>query len=158
MLNWCRCNIYVNDWTTRIVTNLTNVFFSRFDPCDRSLFEWTKVIQNEELKVAVDFSLCSICRRNPAIYTSLLELFAIRGPASACPAISFHSNKLNMETLARAAQSNSSLQQLIQSGILNQFSQAVEGIWIDCSFNYLFYFILFYCYFFFSFPWNCVHI
>ena len=33
-----------------------------------------------------------------------------------------------METLARAAQSNSSLQQLIQSGILKQFSQAIEGI------------------------------
>ena len=77
--------------------------------------------------MAVDFSLCSICRRNPSIYTSLLELFAIGGSGSESPVISFHSNKLNMETLARAAQSNSSLQQLIQSGILKQFAQAIEG-------------------------------
>ena len=45
-----------------------NVFFH----ASRSLFEWTKVIQNGELKVAVDYVLCSICQQRPEIFDALM--------------------------------------------------------------------------------------
>ena len=45
-----------------------NFISSRF----RTLFEWAKMIHNPELKVAVDFAICSVCRHHPDIFTSLL--------------------------------------------------------------------------------------
>ena len=43
----------------------------------RALFDWTEVIRNPELKVAVDFVLFSECRHYPDILTSLLSFVVL---------------------------------------------------------------------------------
>lgn len=120
----------------------------------RALFDWTKVIQNPELKVAVDFALCSVCRHYPDILTSLLATFVdllenstrasstSTGTVLECQSV--------METLARAAQSEPALEKLVHSGLLDLVSEAITGNNpFDSVFRYCFHLIicgfLFFC-------------
>ena len=84
----------------------------------RSLFEWTKSIGHlADLKAAVDYALCSLCRHVPSAYGSLLQIA--------------DSNLLDrplvLQTLARAAQSLPALDQLVlhPTGLLNLVSRTI---------------------------------
>jgi anti-sigma factor ChrR (cupin superfamily) len=82
-----------------------------------------------ELKIAVDFALCSVCRHYPNIFTSLLSSVATAEPSSSTSSTlnSILLSKSLMETLGRAAQSESALDKLVQSGLLDLVSQTISG-------------------------------
>ena len=81
--------------------------------------------------MAVDYVLCSVCRLNPSIFKFLVaSLKHSDSPPAPVPIIS---DKLTMETLARAAQSQQSLHQLVQSGMFVTISQTIIGI-VYCRF------------------------
>ena len=67
--------------------------------------------------MAIDYALCSVCQQNPSIFNALLSL--------TCLSWNVARDKQTMETLARAAQSTPSLQQLIQSGLLTTLTQTI---------------------------------
>ena len=97
-----------------------NFISSRF----RTLFEWAKMIHNPELKVAVDFAICSVCRHHPDIFTSLLSSVTATESSSLN---SILQSKPLMETLGRAAQSEPALEKLVQCGLLDLVSQTITG-------------------------------
>lgn len=105
----------------------------------RALFDWTKVIQNPELKVAVDFALCSVCRHYPDILTSLLATFVDLLENSTRASSTSIGTVLEcqsvMETLARAAQSEPALEKLVHSGLLDLVSEAITGNLFDSVFR-----------------------
>jgi hypothetical protein len=84
-----------------------------------------------ELKIAVDFALCSVCRHYPNIFTSLLSSITAAEPSSSSATSttlnSILQSKSLMETLGRAAQSESALDKLVQSGLLDLVSQTITG-------------------------------
>ncbi|KAI9556663.1 hypothetical protein GHT06_016453 [Daphnia sinensis] len=91
----------------------------------KSLFDWTRTIHSSELKIAVDFALCSVCRHYPDIFTSLLSSVTSAGSSSSTSLNSVLQSKSLMETLGRAAQSESALNKLVQSGLLNYVSMTI---------------------------------
>lgn len=84
------------------------------------------MIHNPELKIAVDFALCSVCRHYPNIFTSLLS--SVTAPESSPTLGSILESKSLMETLGRAAQSEPALEKLVHSGLLDLVSQTVSGM------------------------------
>lgn len=88
------------------------------------------MIHNAELKIAVDFALCSVCRHFPDIFTSLLSSATESQPSG----FSVLDSKSLMETLGRAAQSEPALEKLVHSGLLDLVSQTMSGkmTFLDC--------------------------
>jgi baculoviral IAP repeat-containing protein 6 len=85
-----------------------------------SLFDWTKsILHLTQLKAAVDYTLCSLCRHSPAGYGHLLQL--------ASDSSSLLDRPLVLQTLARAAQSLIALDQLVlhPAGILSMVSRTI---------------------------------
>lgn len=120
------------------------LFFSR------SLFDWTRTIHSSELKIAVDFAICSVCRHYPDIFTSLLSSVTSASSSSPSSLNSVLQSKSLMETLGRAAQSESALNKLVQSGLLNYVSLTITGKSIILCFFFCSVFHLF-VYFFFPY-------
>ena len=95
------------------------------------------MISTPELKVAVDYALCSISRHRPDIFGSLLSSLMAAGPAGPVWTNSTLLQRRSvMETLARASQSDPALDQLARSGLLDLVSRTISGI-KTCSSSFI---------------------